>query len=184
MKLRLLNKKSQIGTTLTWFFGFLIIFFILLIFLSISLGLAGKKEAVNSVTSIFSVSGGLNFYVSNNIWTSQNFFAFLNSQAEESGERFSNIDLIFSVFENDKKEDETLLKANFKDFIDKNKFPCDSFYIKGKNKTTYVTAAPSTAPDMGTMGSRPLDLGGEKRIYIYSFKKGLVELNLRGEKCK
>lgn len=38
------TKKSQIGATLTWFISFLIIFFILIAFLSFSTALGAKKE--------------------------------------------------------------------------------------------------------------------------------------------
>jgi len=39
-----INKKGQIGTTLTWFVAFLIIFFIMMIFISASFVISSRKK--------------------------------------------------------------------------------------------------------------------------------------------
>jgi hypothetical protein len=44
-KIRIKNKKAQVGSTLTWFVGFLVIFFIMLLFLAGTTLLAAQKES-------------------------------------------------------------------------------------------------------------------------------------------
>jgi hypothetical protein len=46
MKFGNINKKAQVGSTLTWFIAFLIIFFIIILFVFASLSLAGRKKFI------------------------------------------------------------------------------------------------------------------------------------------
>jgi hypothetical protein len=43
-KIRINHKKAQVASTLTWFVGFLVIFFIMLLFLALTVVIAGAKE--------------------------------------------------------------------------------------------------------------------------------------------
>lgn len=52
------NKKSQIGTTLTWFTAFIIIFFIIILFVSASVIIAGQKK-ISTIELIKYDSGSL-----------------------------------------------------------------------------------------------------------------------------
>ncbi len=74
------SKHSQIATTITWFVAFLIIFFIMLIFISVSALLAGKKafpligEGFSSVEVLKS---------SNNMFNQRMLYFIINSPSED-----------------------------------------------------------------------------------------------------
>ncbi len=74
------SKHSQIATTLTWFTAFLIIFFIMLIFISVSSLLAGKK-ALPLIGGGFSSAEVLKS--SNNLFNQRMLYFIINSPTED-----------------------------------------------------------------------------------------------------
>jgi len=76
-KIKMMNKKSQIGSTLTWFVAFIIIFFIILLFITSSIIIAGQRE-VNQIT--------LQKYDSSTVELQRDLIRLLNTPVEsESG---------------------------------------------------------------------------------------------------
>ncbi|VVB78627.1 Uncharacterised protein [uncultured archaeon] len=73
------SNKSQTGTTLTWFVAFILIFFIMVIFLSATIISSGKKyvSTGSDVISLQEYSGNLNMQ--------RNLFNILNSKIEFNG---------------------------------------------------------------------------------------------------
>lgn len=95
------RRKGQIGTTLTWFVAFIIIFFIMLIFVSLSFYLAATKKTFEAFSLSYSEQG---FHISQ----TENLIALLNTKVEIEREG--------------KKEDKTiteLIKDSVDDYISK-----------------------------------------------------------------
>ncbi len=76
--MKTIGKKSQIGTTLTWFFGFIIIFVIMIIFITSTSVLAVKK-------AISSQSSGIDGFNAESLNAQRNLINFLNSPIEVDG---------------------------------------------------------------------------------------------------
>ena len=90
-KLMIKNKKSQIGTTLTWFIAFIIIFFIIVIFLSAAIFSSGRKYASTGWDEIT-----LKEY-SGNLEMQRTLFNILNSRIEFDGKQARVKDILRDI---------------------------------------------------------------------------------------
>ncbi len=106
------NKKGQVSEGLSWFVGFIIIFFIMFLFVSASLILAGKKE----IPVIGEGRGSIDIEESvGRIVELENLFAFLSSEIEIKDESITVKELAFRVEEGKIKDKE--LEQEMKNFI-------------------------------------------------------------------
>jgi hypothetical protein len=78
----MINKKSQISTTLTWFVGIIIIFFIIILFITASIVLAGQKKVSN--IKVLGISGEEDRYSFESLRVQRSLSSFLNSQVRIS----------------------------------------------------------------------------------------------------
>ncbi len=85
------NKRSQIGTTLTWFTAFIIIFFIIVIFLSAAIFSSGRKYASTGWDDIT-----LKEY-SGNLEMQRILFNILNSMIEFNGKEVRVKDILRDI---------------------------------------------------------------------------------------
>jgi len=112
------NKRAQISSTLTWFFAFLVIFFIIFLFLVATLLLAGKNAVTRK--NVVSVDG----YTTGSIESQRAFIAFLDKPVGFGSEIIKIKDLIASGDEAKlvkyKELAEQFMKENFP--IERNKF--------------------------------------------------------------
>jgi hypothetical protein len=87
-----MNKKAQIGDTLTWFMAFIIIFFIIILFITASIIISGQKEM-----PILGI-GGNSISVSQNsledLELDRNLIKILNTPVEFKGEKIKISELI------------------------------------------------------------------------------------------
>lgn len=86
----MINKKSQIGSTLTWLVAFFIIFFIIIIFLSFT-ALISAKKIISSGSDV-----GIEKYDSSVLKAQRHFLNFLNSPAKVNGKKKKMSELIIS----------------------------------------------------------------------------------------
>lgn len=80
------NKRAQIPTTLTWFVGFLIVFFVMLMFIFFTLLSVSMRE----------IDVGSLEYNSETLESQRNLIVFLNSPLEVGGKEMRVLDWIFS----------------------------------------------------------------------------------------
>ena len=115
------NNKAQIGTTLTWFAAFLIIFFIMLLFFSITAVLVAKKHLMSFVPWIGTKKNSIEFKVdSGNLEIQGNMINLLKTSAKFNEKEISLYDLIYSSSLNNKEAskvfNEVVLREFAKDF--------------------------------------------------------------------
>jgi hypothetical protein len=131
-----LDKKAQIGTTLTWIAGTVIIFFVMLIFVLGVTSLAGIKEVQKGVSSIFSLGSSSNEYKSGleEMEFENKVYFMLNKEINiidnEKGETVKGrlVDNLFEDFKSDliKKEMERIIESELGQ-------KCYSFWFKTDN---------------------------------------------------
>ncbi len=116
---KLLNtRKAQIGATLTWVVAFLIIFFIMLLFVSATAFLTGKKFLFGEEGNIIGIEGGLGTQKTQRI-----MMRFLNTPIGLGDEEISIHDLILSS-DLDNEEASKIFNENANEiFLDKFPFP-------------------------------------------------------------
>jgi len=120
-----MKKQAQIPSTLTWFVAFLIIFFMIILFISASIIIGLGKE----VTFRYDVIG-LKIHDQNNLKTQRILFEFLNSGVKNENYK----DLIIKWAEEDKDRDK--IKADFENILknDLDKEDCYAFQISDSEK--------------------------------------------------
>jgi hypothetical protein len=102
-----MNKRAQIGETMTWFVAFVVIFFIMVLFVSFSITLAGKRSI--SKAEIGSSPNIL-------IGPSEEFIGFLNGKIDFKGKIVSMKELV--IFEGeDALEKQILFGKSAKEFL-------------------------------------------------------------------
>lgn len=98
-----MNKKAQIGTTMTWFFAMVIIFFVLLIFISSTAFLVGKKKITGNANELNSVGDF------GQLETQRELYVALNTLVEVEGEKISLADLYMLVLISEKDYNSEIL---------------------------------------------------------------------------
>lgn len=99
-----MNRKAQIGTTLTWLVGFIIIFFVIILFLSVTLimsttrSVSGNKEEIRLET-----------YKSGDFEIQKIFLTLLNKKTEFNGQQIEIKEIIKNADLSKKAEIESLL---------------------------------------------------------------------------
>jgi len=86
------NKKSQIYATLTWFVAFIIIFFIILLFISASIIIAGKREV--PITGVWGDSIGVVKYGFENLEAQRSLIEVLNNKINYDNQQIKISQLI------------------------------------------------------------------------------------------
>ncbi len=124
----MINRKSQIGTTLSWFFAFIIIFFIMMLFISFSIILGGTKE----IPLIGKGKGEVSIEEFNpDVLESQRVLnSFLNSKLEINNKEKKLADWLFDLNENS----EEAVKQYTYDFFKKSNI---KMKIRTDSKTIY-----------------------------------------------
>lgn len=112
------NKRSQIGTTLTWFTAFIVIFFIIVIFLSAAVYSSGRKKVSTGWDEIT-----LKEY-SGNLEMQRSLFDILNSKIEFDGKSGKVKDILrdidmyaLSLDSNKKSELKTKIKKQTENIL-------------------------------------------------------------------
>jgi hypothetical protein len=101
------SKRSQIGTTLTWFFGFIIIFVIMVIFITSTSVLAVKKTVNSKDLSI----EGFNV---ENLRVERNLINFLNSPVEIDGKIQKTSSVLLSSLDSYLEDESGIYFASWK----------------------------------------------------------------------
>lgn len=96
--IRRLNKKAEIGATMTWIIAFLIIFFVMLLFIGMSGFLAGKKVLTDSNEISLQEE-------KSNLEASRRLMSLLNYEVEIDGEKLSFIQGIYNYIEEVEQKD-------------------------------------------------------------------------------
>ncbi|MEK6859881.1 MAG: hypothetical protein AABX54_03630 [Nanoarchaeota archaeon] len=115
MAINKINKHAQIGTTLTWFTAFIIIFFIIIIFLSATIVSSGRKYVSGYDTITLQEYSG-------NLEMQKNLFNVLNSRIEfdekslQIKDILRNIDM-YNLGDDKKNELKTKLKKQTEDIL-------------------------------------------------------------------
>ena len=119
------NKKGQVGATLTWIVGFLIIFFIMFLFMGFSISLSGKKKVG------LELEEGRSYLV-----LTKQLVSFLNTEIEIEGEKTSMYDLILDsrIYENFRKDGVGVL-------LDKEKMEGEEFKEAVRNSEIFKKEA-------------------------------------------
>lgn len=120
------NKQAQIGTTLTWFTAFIIIFFIIVIFLSAAIFSSGRKYVSSGWDEIT-----LKEY-SGNLEMQRNLFNILNGKIEFNGKEARVKDILRGIdmynLGSDKKNELTQkLKKQTEDILKDSLADCYAF---------------------------------------------------------
>ena len=99
------NRKAQIGATLTWIVAYIIIFFIIIIFLSATITIASSKKAFDAVSgavsSIFSGKSDINYY---SVSETENIISVLNYKNGKLSVREAIINSIKPYFDEQEGE--------------------------------------------------------------------------------
>ena len=122
-------KKAQIGSTMTWFSGFLVIFFIMIMFLMFTLVAASHKT-----TSKDFLQKNL---VSEKVVQQDNFLQ-IQGYLQSSYNSIEILEIINNLVISDKSEDKNLLVASFMDFYRVSEIKCRYFDIDYNGKKIYI----------------------------------------------
>jgi len=157
------NKKSQIGSTLTWFIAFIIIFFIILLFITSSIIIAGQKE-----TSINIIK-----YSSENLELNRILAKLLNTPVEFENGKISIKELI-RKWDMSEDEERNKIKEALKQGID-NELP--SYYF-----TIYRNSPDAFLPLENNPGEA-ITIGEYQSSLIYlTSDKGILKISLSFDK--
>ncbi|HUS50688.1 MAG TPA: hypothetical protein VMZ91_11015 [Candidatus Paceibacterota bacterium] len=117
----IINKKAQIGATLTWIVAFLIIFFIMILFISTTIIISAKKTSILSL-SFSQKETTITSHITGDFAVQRNLISFLNKPIKFEGKDIFIKDLIADKELNDEN------KARFEKFVEEaSKFIDENF---------------------------------------------------------
>lgn len=177
------SKRSQIGSTLSWFVGFLVIFFVMFLFIASTLILSEMRE-IKIKKTIYSPEA---------LESQRVLFNFLGTKTIYNGQEIAVKELIKKWATGTEEDSEKLIKQDFENLVKDKDFACFIFRAEFKDKKVEVmdlSKYRKDIPELSGYGKRARDLTNQatflrkgSNLFLISQENSLIDVGFYGGNC-